>query len=274
MNKPTLITGIALFMVGLLLVIIGFAIGGSSLDDQVYEEVANEGDFTSPRPGTFMYDYSSDSSLGTKIEIASRAERVLVFDLTVEDNMGSSVLTQKTRMTPYSKELDLASFSIYTITIDFDGNESLLDFSIIIWEKTLSDSALGSCCMGLLLPGIGGLLMLVGLILIIVGLVVGRKKQIVDDPWNKPQELSDPSAQIASQQAPPPQSPPRPVPPTPQQAPPPLVPPPPPRQAEVTPYPERGSDPPYPESQGPQYGQTIVAGTGNSPNVLRPPPGQ
>lgn len=234
MNKPTFITGIALFTVGLLLVIIGFAIGGSSLEDQVYEEVANEGDFTSPRPGTFMYDHSPGSSLGTKIEIASRAERVLVFDLTVEDDMGSSVLTQKTRMTPYSKELDLASFSIYTITIDFDGNESLLDFSIIIWEKTLSDSALGSCCLGLALPGLGGLLMLVGIILVIVGLIIGRKKEVLEDPWNKPQDLpyGHPTAQP---------------------------------QNNTT-----FGQPPA----GPNYGPPIGNDEVFSPNILRPPPGQ
>jgi hypothetical protein len=243
MNKPTLITGIALFTVGLLLVIIGFAIGGSSLDDQVYEEVANEGDFNSPKPGTFMYDHSPESSFGTKIEIASRALRVLVFDLTVEDSMGSPVLTQKTRMTPYSKELDLTSFSLYTITIDFDGNETLMDFTVIIWEKTLSESAIGSCCLGMALPGLGGLLMLVGLILIIVGLVVGRKKEIMPDPWNKPQDTYP-------------------------------VQPPVPQSQTVRPQPPLGGYNQGNPPQGPYYGPSSGEDGTFSPNILRPPPGQ
>ncbi|MCU0799751.1 MAG: hypothetical protein MUC62_08795 [Candidatus Thermoplasmatota archaeon] len=243
MNKPTLITGIGLFTVGLLLVIIGFAIGGSSLNDQVYEEVANEADFNSPRAGTFTYDYSPDSSLGTKIDIVSRTTWVLLFDLTIEDSMESSVLSQKSRMTPYSRELDLTLLDTYTITIVFEVNVTLTDFSIILWENTFSDSFVASCCMGLFLPGLGGLLMLVGLILIIVGLVVGRKKEVMPDPWNRPQDLYPPKPTYPPSQP-------------------------------VQPAPPMGGYGYGGPPQGPNYGPPHGGDGTFSPNILRPPPVQ
>ncbi len=233
MNKPSLITGSVMLFMGFMMVAFGIVVGSTAFDDQEYKEIVNKEDFYSPRNGTYMFELRPTSSLGHRIEVSSLGLQALIFDIKVEELDGTIFMDQKSRITPYYKEMELSSIQTYTFTIDFADEVPLSNFTITILENTFSDTIVAPCCGSTVLIGLGGLLMLIGIILVIVGFALGRTKEVLDDPWNKPQDLYP--------------------------------------QPQHAPQPRSGAweIPPGGQTHIPPQGNDAVF----SPNILRPPPG-
>jgi len=194
MGKGAVITGGVLLAIGTLLVLIGVILSVAALGVQEKVTVATEDDFELVSGQEYELELFLSLTTELFIEIESGSIETLEFGLRVQDELGEELI-DVTRTTPYSYTLDLSEYlgsGTFTFSLRVISDNSTIDDLIIdLAEEEPSDTAVGMCCMGMVLPGTGVILAIVGIVLIIVGLV--RKAPKAHEPdwsaFNRPQDI-------------------------------------------------------------------------------------
>ena len=147
-------------------------IAGAVIQDNEESEVANENDFSSIGVASYRFTITDDqvSSL-IRIEIRSRSTNSISVNVRVVDSLGDDIF-QRRGLTPINYEVDVgADFSDkWDIILEFDnGTITPSELQINVIGDEISDQSVIMCCFGGVLPVLGTIMLVAGIILLIVG---------------------------------------------------------------------------------------------------------
>ena len=192
MSRLLIAIGVTLGILGILLFSGGYLLGTIGMELEEESEIASELDFTSVGPGRYSYHLETISSEGFLISIGSGNDTEISFNMTVADDYGRRLL-DVSDSTPYSKRVTGSGLILtcdIIITLS-DVNASIQDIRILITTSEQSDAGIALCCLGMIVPGLGAIMALTGLILSIIGF--SRRDRIVIEPgesaFNRPQDM-------------------------------------------------------------------------------------
>ena len=172
MKRNIAIAGGIMIGTGLLLVIVGIVLGSIGMDMD-YEQVADGSDFNRSYVDD-SYGYSMDigTVTGVKITIHSRQAAQVQVRLTIIER-GVSQVYSRTEYTPIEEKMDVEAIEgYYDFKIELmNDTMDITDLDVALFQEGISDSSIGICCSGMILPIIGVILLIIGIILLIVGLV-------------------------------------------------------------------------------------------------------
>jgi len=185
--------------IGILLVIIALILFGVSMAmGNVTEDIADGSDLTRSQDGSYRYKVdSTDATSKLLISIESKSGTPIEVVIKVEDTIGISIFS-RTMTTPVDLEINTEdeTSSYLEVTISFtDDTKTVNDVNVNIAGEKTSGSAACLCCTSGILP-------IIGLIMIIIGIILIVKKKKPEQVANVPSYQSNLQQQTAQPQTP------------------------------------------------------------------------